>query len=182
MLRRRQTACLFPTTILHCLESVGKQLCQKGPFALSHALHCSRGGRHKALVLDPPLNGRQTTSWPVSSSLGSGGKTPFPQCSYSVLGTSHTKEAERRFFSALHSPVWDICILHVSTLPTRLRRNAYIFPLSNGDEAHRIVVPHAEEERDNRLLTNHEVQWLGECQKAPMAERPLYSQPRPPLL
>ncbi|PPV32910.1 hypothetical protein AWN77_20465 [Clostridioides difficile] len=62
------------------------------PLALRHALHCSRGGRHKALVLDPPLNGRQTTSWLASSSLGSGEKTPFPQCSYSVLGTSHTKE------------------------------------------------------------------------------------------
>ena len=37
-----------------------------------------------------------------------------------------------------------------------------------------IVVPHAEEGRDNRLLTNHQEQWLGECQKAPMAERPIY--------
>uniref|UniRef100_A0A915A3X0 Uncharacterized protein n=1 Tax=Parascaris univalens TaxID=6257 RepID=A0A915A3X0_PARUN len=101
-------------------------LCQKGPFALSRALHCSRGGRHKALP--PSFNWRQASNCPASSSLGSWESTRIPQCSYSVLGTSHTKAAEHRVFSALNSPICNICFCRISTLPTRLRRNAYIFP------------------------------------------------------
>src|SRR3712207_7584818 len=65
MIRRPPRSTLFPYTTLFrsplCTagESVRKHLCQKDPFALSHALHCSRRGIHNALA--PPLKGRQAT-------------------------------------------------------------------------------------------------------------------------